>query len=473
MLLIVLTFAMLRIVFILALFPAYLAAAENLTPCKIPNVREPTLCGRLDVFENRKAKTRRTIPLNLVVLPAFEKDKLPDPIFVLQGGPGQAATKLADFYDDIFGELRKTRDIVLVDQRGTGKSNSLQCSIESTAPVEEFLPQEAIKKCKAELGKKADITQYTTTIAMQDQDEVRQRLGYEHINIYGTSYGTWAAFVYLRQFPDRVRTLVLKGVVPPTMQLSVTTAFDAELAIDALITDCAADVECGKAFPNLRQNYEGLLGKLRKAPIPIKVSDTQTAAFTRAAFALTLRALLHAPASSTQIPLMIHQAAEGNLIPLFQTYTKLRDAYRQEFSLGMFLTIYCSEEIPRIDVANLPKDLDSTFHGDTWVSQFFRICPDWPKGEILADFHKPIQSDKPVLLISGGLDPVTPDRWAGEAAKTLPNSLNLVVPKAGHSFNLMKGCVDPIITEFVQKGSGKGIDTSCVNKIKRPPFAVN
>jgi pimeloyl-ACP methyl ester carboxylesterase len=302
---------------------------------------------------------------------------------------------------------------------------------------------------------------------------VRQRLGYEQINIYGTSYGTWAAFVYLRLFPDRVRTLILKGVVPPTMELSVTTAFDSERAMKTLIADCAADAECAKAFPNLSQEYRDLLNKLRKAPIAIRVSDTQSAAFTRAAFALTLRALLHAPASSTQIPLMIHQAAEGNLMPFLQTYTKLRDAYRQEFSLGMFLTIYCSEEIPRIDVANLPKDLDSTFHGDTWLSQFLRICPDWPKGEISADFHKPIQSDKPVLLISGGLDPVTPERWAAEAAKTLPNSLNVVVPKAGHSFNLMKGCVDQIITKFVQNGSGKGINTSCANKIQRPAFSVN
>lgn len=460
------------LILILGLLPAYLVAAENLAACKIPDVKEPTLCGTIEVFETRQAKSGRRIPLNVVLLPAFEKERLPDPIFVLQGGPGQAATKLADFYDDIFGELRKKRDIVLVDQRGTGKSNSLGCQIDSAAPVEEFLPEEAIKKCKMELQKKADIRQYTTTIAMQDLDEVRQRLGYQLINIYGTSYGTWAAFVYLRMFPGSVRTLVLKGLVPPTMQLSVTTAFDSEQAMNTLISDCKADAECGKAFPNLRQDYEGLLERLRKAPIPVKVSDTQTAAFTRAAFALTLRALLHAPSSSTQIPLMIHQASQGNLIPLFQTYSKVRDSYQKELSLGMFLIIYCSEEIPRINARTLPNDLDSTFHGDTWLSQFLRICPDWPKGEIPADFHKPIQSDKPVLLISGGLDPVTPQRWAAEAAKTLPNSLNVVVPKAGHSFNLMKGCVDPIITEFVQKGSGKGIDTSCVNKIQRPPFAV-
>jgi pimeloyl-ACP methyl ester carboxylesterase len=450
-------------------------ADSKLQPCKLEGIEGDTSCGSFEVLENRDLPQGRKILINVVVLRALNANPAPDPLWVIQGGPGQAGTKLADFYASTFAEVRKNRDIVLFDQRGTGKSNGLMCNMGDSS---DLLPIEKVKECKAELEKRADLSQYTTLNGMRDLDEVRAQLGYEKINFYGTSYGTAAALIYMQNFPDRVRSAVLKAIAPmQTMRLSVTTAADSQRTLDRVFQDCAADETCNKAFPDLKKEFAGLMELLRKEPARVEITDprskqTSTVQLTEADVILTLRALLHAVDTQSQLPLMIHQAATGNFVPLTMISMRLHKQFQEELAFGMFLTVYCTEEIPFVTEEMISKQTENTFHGDYWVRQIQNACKVWPKGMQPDWSKKPAPFRGPVLLISGGLDPVTPPKWGDEVAKWLPNSRHFVIPSGSHSFNRLSGCVDVVIADFIAKGATDSLDFSCASKITRAPFAV-
>lgn len=187
------------------------AAAQpelDLEDCRLDGVSVPARCGTLTVFEDRAAATGRTIDLEIVVLPAVSDNPEPDPLFFLAGGPGQAATDLAGPMLPLLSEVRRTRDLVFVDQRGTGGSGRMTCAFfESDADEQtageslqiDALPLDDLRECLAEVETAADPRQYTTPVAMDDLDDVRAALGYETINLYGGSYGTRAGLIYLRR----------------------------------------------------------------------------------------------------------------------------------------------------------------------------------------------------------------------------------------------------------------------------------
>jgi pimeloyl-ACP methyl ester carboxylesterase len=218
-------------------------AIDKLKPCTGYDTPVDAYCGTLKVYESRATKQGRQIDLNIVVLPALRSDAQPDPLFFLAGGPGQGAAQLAKLVRDIFRRVQSDRDIVLVDQRGTGKSNPLNC-LDDDDSLQSLMetPEQALEKLKACQAKyDADLTLYTTPIAMDDLDDVRAFLGYERINVYGGSYGTRAALVYMRQHGERVRTAILDGVAPPNMRLPLYFPRDTQRAFELLARDCAAD----------------------------------------------------------------------------------------------------------------------------------------------------------------------------------------------------------------------------------------
>ncbi len=451
-------------------------AASTLETCKLEGIEGDIRCGSIEVLENRDQPQGRKIPIYVVVLRALNVNPAPDPLWVIQGGPGQAGTKLADFYAATFAEVRKNRDIVLFDQRGTGKSNGLKCDMGNSS---DLLPIEKVKECKSQLESSADLSQYTTLNGMRDLDEVRAQLGYEKINFYGTSYGTAAALVYMQNYPDRVRSAVLKAIAPiQTMRLSVTTAADSQRSLDRVFQDCAADEACNKAFPDLKKEFAGLMERLHKEPAKVEIMDskskqTSTVVLKEADVILTLRALLHAVDTQSQLPLMIHQAATGNFVPIAQIATLMHRQFQEELAFGMFLTVYCTEEIPFVTEEMIRKETANTFSGDYWVRQIQDACKVWPKGISPNWSAKPSTFRGPVLLISGGLDPVTQPRWGDEVAKWLPNSRHFVIPYGSHSFNRLVGCADVVIADFIAKGSTETLDFSCASKVQRPPFATN
>ena len=193
---------------------------SKLKPCPVAGVDEELLCGKLTVFENREKHTGRTIDLNIVVLPALDQKSKAEPLFDLAGGPGAASTEAADFWAGPGREYRRRHDVVLVDQRGTGQSNRLSIPQDKTPQhyLSEMYPVDYVREMRHTLEQRADLTKYTTSIAMDDLDDVRAWLGYDKINLIGGSYGTQAALVYMRRYPEHVRSAILVAVAPTDLK---------------------------------------------------------------------------------------------------------------------------------------------------------------------------------------------------------------------------------------------------------------
>jgi pimeloyl-ACP methyl ester carboxylesterase len=451
-----------------------------LNSCRIPDVEGEARCGTYEVFENRGAKRGRRIPLKLVVLPALGPESAPDALFILAGGPGQAATDNAEFYARTFARVRRERDIVMIDQRGTGGSNPLNCDLYGASTrghLGDLLPVEAIRACRAEWERRADLRLYTTPVAMGDLDEVRAALGYERVNLFGTSYGTRAAQVYMRLYPERVRSVIMKGVTPITAPLTLAMARDAQRALDILFEDCAADEACRAAFPNLKAEFRAVLRRLERGPVEVELTDpssgrAERVEMSRGAVTPTLRSLMQSVGGAAQLPLLIHRAAGGDFAPLARAALSIRRPFQRVVSVGVFLSIPNAEDLPFTDARRLARESEGTFLGDYYFRQLARAAELLPRGRVPRDYHEPVRSDVPALLISGHLDPATPPGGGDEVARYLPNSLHVVVRYGSHAYGGLSPCVDDLMARFVSEASVKGLDTSCVSRIRRPPFVV-
>lgn len=433
--------------------------------------------GTYRVYENRQAGKGRMLELKIVILHATRPQPAPDPVFILRGGPGVPA---ADFYRVAESHwMRKKRDIVLVNQRGTGGSNKLSCKMPGNDdnlqgyfdPM--FVP-EAFRKCLEELRQKFDLTMYSTCTAMDDLNEIRQALGYDKINLDGTSYGTRAALIYMKQHPETVRTAILNGVAPAAALNPLHHAPSAQEAIDLIFAECAADPACNAAFPDLDKKLAAILQRLEKKPAEATVIHPVTQEpvkikLSREAFATTLRVTLYTVPGNRQIPKLIHRAYEGDFdhfarVGLFSG-RRVRDA----ITFGQLLCVICAEDVARTKPEDIPRVTAGTFMGDLRMRTQKEVCDFWPRSEIPEDYADPVKVDVPVLLLSGTQDPVTPPKWAEGVARHLPNSLHIVVPGA---HGVGGECITKIIKEFLDKGTVKGIDTSCVKTVKMPPFAL-
>ena len=455
-------------------------SAEKLTPCQLPAADEELLCGKLTVFENREKRTGRTIDLNVVVLPALDPKNKEEPVFDLAGGPGAASTDGASFYAKEGKEYRRHRDIVLVDQRGTGKSNGLKAEPDHKSPQDyltEMYPVDYVKRLRQTLEPRADLTQYTTSIAMDDLDDVRSWLGYDRINLFGLSYGTRAALVYLRQHPDRVRTVTLMGVAPTDLKMPLYHAQAAARALDLLLKECEADAQCHEAFPQIRQDWESVLAQLGREPPRVQYSPPDKSApvtveIQRDIFAEKVRTMMYGEDSARRIPLIVHRAAAGDFGPFLQE--AIKPGIPDFIADGMYLSVTCAEDVPFIDQAEAAKLNAGNPFGNYRVFQQTRACGMWPRGKVAADFQEPVSSNVPVLIFSGKLDPVTPPERGAEAAKHLPNSRLVIIPHGGHTLDGLTpaDCVDRLILQFLHSGDVKSLDTSCVETMAPPPFAT-
>jgi pimeloyl-ACP methyl ester carboxylesterase len=447
----------------------------------VPSLDYEVRCGTFRVKEDPAASGGREISLYVVVLPPAELPAAPNPILVLQGGPGQAATELAEFYGGQSWELsRRTREIVLVDQRGTGRSNPLRCDFggqgdDPQSWLGEMLPPARVRQCRDSLSRKADLRLYSTPVAMQDLDQLREALGYERVNLYGTSYGTRAAMVYARAFPDRVRTITLKGVAPPSMVLPVTFAEDTQRSMELLFDDCAKDARCAAAFPSLRADVDTVMARLARGALPAVLRDSagaraDTVRLSRDVVTSVMRGALQSPPSAAQLPSIFTQAARGNTEPLARLALQYRRGAAQGLYYGMLLSVTCTEDVPFIDRTAAARQAAGTYLGSYWVDQLVGACAHWPAGKLPADYRTFEPLPIPTLLISGGTDPATPPTRVAEVQKLFPDSRHLIVRNGSHSFAGMRGCVDEQINELIERGSVRTIDVRCGEEIARPPF---
>ncbi|MBI5034977.1 MAG: alpha/beta hydrolase [Chloroflexi bacterium] len=435
-------------------------------------IKKDAKCGTLAVPKSPDNPEGEKLDLNIAVIPAVSRNPKPDPLFFLAGGPGQAATEIGALMSSVFDQANRDRDLVFVDQRGTGKSNPLKCDLPKDASqLEDDKVLALFKECPTKL--QGDLTLFTTEIAMQDLDRVRQALHYEKINLYGASYGTRAALTYLRIFPDRVRTVILDGVVSADFKLFLTSARDGQRALQLLFTRCKADVACSQQFPNLQTEFETLLEKLDAAPVQTRLPDPATGKpidlkITRDMFTGMVFGLLYVPELNSLLPLAIHSAAvDNNFAPLVAQASQV-DAglYR-----GMFYAVACTEDAPFLNPDEIVAFSRDSYFGDQSKS-FREVCASWTRGQVSPDFRKPVASNVPVLLLSGEADPITPPYYADQVAATLPNSLHLIGPGIGHGL-VMRGCVSRIATDFVKSASVKNLETACVQNIQPPPFFIS
>ena len=454
-----------------------------LNDCQPPGVKGPAKCGTLEVYENRATKKGRMISLNILVLPATGDKREPDPWVYFSGGPGSAATEDAAGLADVFKRIREHRDMLFVDQRGTGKSNGLDCPMYNPDDLQSYLgyffPVEDIRKCRPQLEAKADLTLYTTDIAIDDMDEVRAALGYEQLNLFGGSYGTRAALTYLKRYPKRVRTATLQGVAPPNEYMPLDFPLGNERALQGILAECAADEACNAAFPNLQDEAKSLLAQLIKGPVEVEVqkpnsSERVKVKLSRDLAAEAIRYMLYNPVGASRVPLIIHLAAQGNFVPLTEAALRFRKLLVATGFNGMYLSVTCAEDLPWIKPGEGERMAANTFLGDYRLRQQREACALWPRATIAKDYSDPVRSDVPVLILTGELDPVTPPSNGDAVAKALKNSLHIVVPHGAHGLGGLENidCILRLTAEFVERGSTQGIDTSCVKTIRRKGFAL-
>ena len=457
--------------------------AIRLKPCSLG--WSQALCGTLRVYEDRTAQSGRMIDLNIVIIKAQSEDPAPDPIFYLAGGPGDAATEDAR-RQQFPSSLSHNHDLVFVDQRGTGGSNRVlipndQPDLSGLSPEEMDLKA---KEWAARVLREIDMDPqfYTTSVAMDDLEEVRDALGYDKINLVGYSYGATAAQYYLRQHEAHVRTMALGGGSLLDIPVFERWAHNSQRALDLIFNRCQADTRCRAAFPNLKAEFEALLSRLAAEPVTenfTRSSDQQTGSvtFTADFFAAVLRAMTKDAKNHPVLPLLIHRAYQENNWKGFTQFIANGGGPEWWSDQLMEHVIRCSEKWAAFDPVAVAQNSEGSYLAN-WDINLAKnqasSCHYTPQGKIPEGQSPQPGSQIPVLILNGEVDPIDPPENMAGAAALWPNSLSLVAPYQGHSFSDINAinCWFSILNEFIQSGSVDGLDTSCMQTIQPPAFFV-
>jgi pimeloyl-ACP methyl ester carboxylesterase len=464
------------ILFLGALLAATLPAAQaaptapaQTRSCHLPGVEEALRCFTLPVpLEPGKPAT---LNLHVTIAPALRQGARPDPLFVLAGGPGEAGSDVLPLLSTAFGRVRATRDIVFVDQRGTGLSGKLECpsDADEDAQLSDADADVALRRCIA--ASKAPFAAYTTAAAARDIDAVRRALGYDRINLWGGSYGTRLAQAYARAYPAGVRALLLDAVAAPE-QVIPAGGRDSQAALDRLFAQCAQDAACARAYPNLRGEFDALVGRLDAAPLKLNLPDPRTArqvdvTMTSARLLDTVRNMLYSPADARRLPFLVHSASAGRWQP-FVARRNLAADFSPDGSPAtlLHLAVVCAEDMPRFTPALAAAD----------ASPLTRTLADRLRGLCRAlnvpavPYVAPTRIAAPVLLLSGALDPVTPPRRAQDAARFMHHAQLLTAPNVGHGVSQL-GCAPRLLRTFLDRPDAK-VDGACLNEIPAPTFQL-
>jgi len=452
-------------------------AAPALQPCRVPGLRNEVMCGQVQRPLNPAQPDGVQIDVHYVLLPALARRKLPDPVFLLAGGPGQSAIDVAPSVLPLFTRLNNRRDIVFVDQRGTGRSAPLNCEDTRTQSVaSQSDPQQQFTQlvaCRDALQKLpyGDLRFFTTPLAMQDLDAVRRQLGAARINLVGASYGTRAALDYQRQFPEALRRSVLDGVAPPDMVLPESSGADSQAVLQALFGACEREPDCTRLYPQLRAEWNALRNSLPRSVTLVHPLSGRPETFTLTNDMLmaAVRGPLYAPAIASALPLAIHEAAQGRMQALVSLSSALSPGKRGAVAMGMHFSVVCAEDAPRMKQA---VDVPGSESGGDGERLYRRVCAAWPRGEVPAPFYSLPPARSPVLLLSGGLDPATPPRHAVRVAQRLGDQARLVVvANAGHGV-MGVGCMGDVLQRFIElpdDAAALALNTDCAKDVPRPP----
>ena len=454
------------------------ARAMTLTPCPGEGL-SAFRCGTLQVPENRAVAGGRQIALNVLVLPARAPRSGQPPLYSLAGGPGMAATEDVSFFATDGRAHWQDRDVVLVDQRGTGRSAPLRCpALERTSPLQPMYPLELVRTCRDALAVDHDLTRYTTAASVHDLEAVRQALGHARIDLIGLSYGTRLAQAYAWTYPDRVRAMVLLGAIPKDRRLPLDHAANGQAVLDGVFAACAADAACNSAFPALRRDWKTVLARLDAGPMQAafeREGRTEQVAITRGPFGEALRSTLLTTPGQRNLPYLVHRMAAGDFQPFLAPL--LASPSASAIAEGLYLSLVCGEDTNRIEAGEIDAATTGTFLGRYRVDEQVAACREWPAAAVTATEAASPQPtlEMPALLLAGTMDYVTPLSWARDIAADYPNSRVVPIEHLGHLPIGLEGmaCYEDTITAFFRAGSAQSLDLSCIAKMTPPPFVLD
>ena len=437
-----------------------------------------TLFGQIEVFEDNISNTGRTINLYVEVIPAIIPDIKAAPIFIIMGGPGQASSDLVPFFNSIFEKINEKSDLVFIDQRGTGKSNPLKIFMQYDSIQDyfedKFMSDQIIKRSLDSLSIENTLKFYGTRNATLDIEKVRTAMGYEKVNLYGTSYGTRVALSYINTFPENLRTATLKGLVPNSLIMPSLFAKDSQRSLELLIEDCKNNQECRSSFPYFEKEFNEFLNG--SFPIKVEILNPESklielVEIRKELVAKTLRSLLAVPTLTQQIPFLISEANKKNYLPLADLIFRINRSYANGLYDAMMLCVICYEDYPTL-IKSIPEYTENTFLQNIWIDRVINACEIWNPEKEEVSLIESNKQKLPVLLISGGRDSATPPKYGVEVLDKFPNGRHLIIQQAGHSFDGLLGCVENIINDFVITGNATQINTDCISTIKYPDFKL-
>ncbi|MBU2871806.1 alpha/beta hydrolase [Colwellia sp. E2M01] len=467
-----------------AITAAFANHALTLESCHLGEIRTQVKCGKLEVPENYNKPNDAKILINVAVLPAIDNSEYKTPLMFLAGGPGQAAVELATSLNQVFREIRKTRDIILVDQRGTGESSALTCDFEAMNNVYSSLPDELtpteIKDCIAQFtgdvakGVVKDLSQYNSENAIRDFDAIRAALGHKKINIYGGSYGTRAGLVFMRMFPESLDSVILDSVGPVEVPIGLFGQSGAR-AFNLLLENCNKNESCHKAFPDLAEEFQAVKARLAKKPVTLDILHPRLGTPTKLVlddtkFTGNLRFQLYSMRGRSMLPLVIHQAFLGNYQPLIGLMAQ--NEGEQMVYTGLLFNIVCNEDMPRVSVKDKVADANNNFDGNNSQKAWHMVCPYFPEYRPSEAFYQSVTADIPTLILSGNLDPVTPPSNGEYPANSLPNSHHIIVKSASHTV-AMSTCANKLVNEFLNSKVPNKLDESCLKDIPQEVFMTS
>jgi len=456
----------------------------TLTACELPQphtgLSSAAWCAPFEVPENRADPHSRKISLNLAVIRSAAQLPAKDMVVLLAGGPGQAATESWPSVANALDPLLAHRNVLLLDQRGTGHSNPLSCKGPEQAATDEKVgfDAEALKaetaRCLQQVTPRADPRYYTTTVAVQDLEDVRRALGSPTFDLVGVSYGTRVAQQYAMHHPDAIRSLVLDGVVPNPLVLGEDFAQNLEAALKLQFARCTAQAACKERFGDPYQTLYQLRDALRANPHKVSFRDPQSyqsvqRVLSEDSLASVVRMFAYTPITAALLPLSIDAAAHGDVGPLLGQAKLLQGDLVDSMDGGMQSSVICSEDADLLRPR--PQDED-TILGTRMITALQAMCAVWPRGTRPADFHQPLRSATPALLLSGQYDPVTPPAYGEAVLKGLTDARHLVLKGQGH--NVMgAGCAPRLVKKFIEDLQPKALDASCLDRLQAPPLFID
>jgi pimeloyl-ACP methyl ester carboxylesterase len=438
----------------------------------------PARCGTLRVPLDPEHPREGSVDLKVAVVPALNRRSAAAPLFLLAGGPGQSAMQVYVALSSAFARINRNHAIVLLDQRGTGHSSLQSCEYpedwqEPADPIPAL--RKATSECVAKLG--PHVRFYTTSVAVRDLNDMRMALGYDQIDLYGGSYGTRVAELFMRRYPTHVHAVILDGVTYPQQAIGAETPQDGERALNLIVARCMQTPDCAATYPQLPNELSALVQKFGPQKATVTIDDPNSGLpldieFNRRILNAALRLLSYSSTQASLLPALIHEAAHGKLRPLAAQSVMNMRQISDQLANGMQYSVICSEDEPyfagNIDRAAMAK----TYQGTDMVDALREICALWPRGPVDADLHAPLHSDIPTLLLSGEADPVTPPLDAERAAEGLTRHRHLILKGEGHG-QLSTGCMPILAADFLDNAAPDKLDAGCLERHTPEPFFLS